>query len=253
MTAPVLARQVFGGGRVYRHPKTGEEAPSITTILGVLDKPALPRWAAKEAAEYAATHWPALSALPARDRVKLIKAAPWDRSGDAASVGDRVHDAIDLAIKGNTTSAPYDLDIVPFMDAFADFTDTWRPEWVTSEFTVWNRAVGYAGTGDFIARVGGLLVLGDHKTGKGVYPEAALQLHALAHAEAVVRPDGTEDPLPEIDRLAVLHLRPHQWELIEVHRTPETWAAFQYAARLHAWKRTQEHTVFGARRTGTVQ
>lgn len=252
MTAPVLARQVLGGGRFYRHPRTGEEAPSITTILSVLDKPALPRWAAREAAEYAVAHWDALGALPARDRVKLIKAAPWDRSGDAASIGDRVHDHIDRLVRGEPTDRPYEREVIPFMDAFDDFVDTWRPEFRMSEFTVWNRTVGYAGTGDFLACIGGQLILGDHKTGKGVYAEAALQLHALAHAEVIVYPDGNEEPLPQVDRLAVLHLRPNRWELIEVPRNPQTWAAFKAAVLLHRWKQ-QEHTAFGTRRSGTVR
>lgn len=251
MTGPKLARQVFGSGRIYRHPVTGEEAPSITTVISALDKPALPRWAAREAAQYAVEQWAVLANLPARERTDLIKAAPWRSSGDAADLGTAVHDAVDRlntgrsALNGNADAT------APFLRQFADFTATWKPEFLHSEFTVWNRTHRYAGTGDFIARIGDRVFLADTKTGKGVWPEVALQLAALAHGECMVTPDGNERPLPDIDALAVLHLRPNGWEFIQVHDDEANWRAFLAARSLTAWK-TRSHAVFGTRVSGSA-
>jgi hypothetical protein len=60
------------------------------------------------------------------------------------------------------------------------------------------------------------VVLLDVKTGKRVYPEAALQLAAYAAADFLGRPDGTEQPLPAIEAGAVLHLRPGGYQLVPV-------------------------------------
>jgi len=40
MSTPALAHNVRGRGRHYTHPVDGEDVPSITNIIGVLDKPA---------------------------------------------------------------------------------------------------------------------------------------------------------------------------------------------------------------------
>jgi hypothetical protein len=87
VTGPALARST-AYGRVYEHPVTGEVVPSVTTVIKCLDKPALPRWSAKAAAEYADRQWKALSELGSEERVALIKGAPWRESGKGRRPGD---------------------------------------------------------------------------------------------------------------------------------------------------------------------
>lgn len=57
MTAPRLATKGPGGTRLYPWPPTDPDfyAPSVTTVLGKLAKPALVPWAAKVTAEQAAS------------------------------------------------------------------------------------------------------------------------------------------------------------------------------------------------------
>ena len=38
----------------HRYKLDGQWVPGVTTILGVLDKPAIPKWAASQVAEYVA-------------------------------------------------------------------------------------------------------------------------------------------------------------------------------------------------------
>ena len=84
MTTPALAQNVKGKGRHYQHPKTGELVPSVTNIIGVLNKPALPRWAAKVVAEQAAAMKTSLPNLDDAEVVDMLKGAPWRSSTRAA-------------------------------------------------------------------------------------------------------------------------------------------------------------------------
>jgi len=246
MTKPALARST-ANGRVYTHPLTGEQVPSVTTIIsGGVPKPALPRWAAKAAAEYAAKTWDVLTALDADERVALIKGAPWRESGAAADLGTAVHDAVDHWCRDAPMPA-WAPGVEPFMEQFVDFLEQRQPEFLHNEVTVWNRTHGYAGTLDFIAAIGSKVTLGDTKTGKGVYPEVALQLTALARAEFILHPDGTEEPLPTIEQLGVLHLRPKSWALVPVVTSDACWRAFLAAAEITRWTRDIAPSVLGPR------
>ena len=84
--------------------------PSSTTILGIKANPAIPPWASKMAAQYAAEknielfteHQnrdklnldDLLNDLTSEEYVKDVKGAPWRKSGDAMDIGTMVHDMI---------------------------------------------------------------------------------------------------------------------------------------------------------------
>jgi hypothetical protein len=245
VTSPPLAKST-PNGRVYEHPITGETAISVTTAIKSLDKPALVPWAAKMAAEYAVQNWDLLSPLGDEERIDLIKGAHRRSSGKAADLGTAVHDACDHWVR-NEPMPSWEKGVEPFMEQFVDFLEKRRPEFVRTEVTVWNRTYGYAGTFDWLAYIGGRLTLGDHKTGKGVYPEVGLQLTALAHAEFILSPDGIEEPLPEVELFGALHLRPRSWALIPVQRSEETWRAFLAALELTRWTRETAPNILGPR------
>src|SRR5690606_39338742 len=67
------------------------------------------------------------------------------------------------------------------------FRSRFQPKWELCEATVFNHTVGYAGTLDGLATIGGKTYLIDFKAANGIYPDYSLQLHALAHGEEVVR------------------------------------------------------------------
>jgi hypothetical protein len=251
VTAPKLARST-ASGRVYEHPLTGERVPSVTTIIsGGVPKPALPRWAAKSAAEYAAKSWDTLAPLDADERVTLIKGAPWRESGRAADLGSLIHDAIDCWLS-DAPLPDWPADAEGFMAGFTDFLSEREPHVVHTEGTIWNREHGYAGTFDLLAVINGRLTLIDHKTGKGVYPEVALQLSALAHGEVIVAPDGSEQPMPAVDLFGVLHLRPRSWALVPVTPTGVSFDAFLAAKQITEWTRDVAPGVLGARLGGAA-
>jgi hypothetical protein len=104
--------------------------------------------------------------------------------------------------------------------------------------TVFNPEAGYAGTLDWVADIPALgegLTLGDIKTGKGVYPETALQLAAYRHATFAESSRGQVSvDMPKTERAVVLHIRPTvdgkpaYYELIPVQTDEETFNTFRY-------------------------
>lgn len=245
MTAPALATST-DRGRIYTHPVSGEQVPSVTTCIDMLNKPAIPRWAAKAAAEYAVKSWDTLAALGADERTTLIKGAPWRQSEKAANLGTAVHDAVDHWCRNEPMPTWAD-GVAPFMEQFVLFLEAFNPQFTRNEVTVWNRTEGYAGTFDWLAHIGGRLTLGDTKTGRNVYPEVALQLAALANAEFIIDEDGYETPMPKVDALAVLHLRPRSWSLIPVERSDGSWRAFLATRQMWAWSHEVAPSALGAK------
>jgi hypothetical protein len=235
VTAPALASTASQGHRVYTW--AGREFPSVTAILkGGVPAPFLVQWAAKAAAEYAVANLDRLALLPAGQAVREVKRAPWQQRDQAAELGTAVHAAIEADAAGHPRPELPD-QAGPLLAAYERFAADHRPTWLASEATVFSRRYGYAGTLDAICalpRLGQVVVL-DCKTGRGVYPEAALQLAAYAHAEFVGRPDGTEQPLPPIEGGAVLHLRPAGYRLIPVPVGRAVLEAFLAALAVFRW------------------
>src|SRR5690606_2382288 len=98
MTAPARSRNIRIRGsssRIYTDA-AGREYPSVTSVIGLLDKSdALVPWAAKAAAEYAVLHRDALAQLPAPDAITLIKNNWRQKRDQAADLGTLVHDYLD--------------------------------------------------------------------------------------------------------------------------------------------------------------
>ena len=179
MTTPALAENVKGKGRHYRHPVTGDLVPSVTNVLGILAKPALPRWAAKEVAEKAWQLRRSLDAMGEEDAISVLKQSPWRKSGRAAERGTTIHAYLEARINGLEPEI-VDGEAKRYQAGAEAWLEQWNPEPIATELTVF--APDYAGTGDLWCTVAGEPRLVDFKTSKAVYPEAAVQLGALAAA-----------------------------------------------------------------------
>lgn len=254
---PANATTSRGGAREYTWPPTGEKFVSVTTAIGVIDKPALRGWIGRSVAEYAINNLKQVVQIAEKDpegAVDLLKGAPWRQRDKAANIGSSVHAAIEAQIVGRPTP-PVPDELAPFMTQFAAFVETFKPVFEMSEATVYSREHGYAGTLDSMAALA-LTLMGDRtlldvKTGSGVYSEAALQMSAYARAEFIGLPDGTEAPMPPIDSAAVLHLRPDSFELIPVRIDAEIFATFLSALDIFRAKKTERSWIGNAiRREG---
>lgn len=242
MTSPVLAQEQPDGSRLYVHPITGEKVPSVTSVLKMIAKPRLDMWMAGLCARYAAENWEELSQMQDWQRIELIKGAPAEQREMARVLGNEVHEAIDSFAVGRPAEVTKASS--SYLDRFIDFMLTQRPRVIESEVTVWSRRYQYAGTADWIMEFsGGLIVLGDNKTGKNVHGDAALQLAALACADFIIREDGTEEPMPAIGRRYVLHLRPRSWKLYEPRNYADCFSAFLAAREIMRWQHEIEPEI----------
>lgn len=221
-------------GRFYRW-KDDPPYRSVTNIIGKgLSKPALPYWAAKSSAQFAVDNMAQIESLIASSgkaaAVDLIKGSPWRTRDKAADVGTALHDAAESYAIGRTyTATP---EVQPYVDAFMAWVAAFEPTFEAAEFTVYSRTRSYAGTGDCIAVIDGERWLIDYKTGaSGPWPEAGLQIAALRYAEFVGLPDGTEGPVPVVDRTGILKVRPEGATLYPIRADELVHRHFLYCAQ----------------------
>jgi len=228
MTTPTLAQNVRGKGRHYQHPTTGELLPSVTNVIGVLNKPALPRWAAKMVAEQAVAMRHSLPNLEPDEAVDMLKGAPWRKSGRAADRGTTIHAYLEAKMSGLD---PREIsgEAARYRKAADAFLEEWQPEPLHLEMTVFG--ADYAGTGDMWASIRGKVAVLDYKTSKAVYPEAALQLAALAHATMTA--DGS--PTPKVEEAWVVRIGEDGYEAKQVADLDYNFQAFRACLQVWHW------------------
>ncbi|MDX2340940.1 PD-(D/E)XK nuclease family protein [Micrococcus sp. M4NT] len=203
MTQPRLAHQT-PSGRMYARSLSGlPEVPSITTVIG-MEKTDLDGWIGWMAADAVVKDERLAQAVGSSARLREVARQSADaaaRFRDAAAErGDRVHDYAEQ-VSRRALGQPHTMAearaalIEQGEGAYADRFDEWwdlydvRP--VAAEITVWNHTVGYAGTLDLVARIGGRLCLIDYKTKgtgrdgrvKALDPKVVMQLTAGLKAE----------------------------------------------------------------------
>jgi hypothetical protein len=218
--------------------------PSVTSVIAMIAKPKLTGWAARTAAQYAVDNWEELSQVSPAQRVAQIRTAHEDSASKAAQTGNAVHEVIDKWSKGEPADAPK--DVSSYVRSFISFMLEYQPRFLATEVTVWSRQHAYAGTADAVVELDGKIVLLDAKTGKRVYPEVGLQLSALRHAEFIITELGEELPMPPIEAMAALHIRPRSWKLIPVEQDNSNWSSFLAAREIWDWVHCSSADVLAA-------
>lgn len=254
---------------------------SITTIIGVLDKPALLYWAAEQTAEAAVSIAATLAGRIQEDgRENVVK---WLRDARFRQVrGQRT--ATDLGIAVHALLEEYALTGVlpegdeetrPFLEQFDRWAQKWQPKYKAAELTVYSPTYGYAGTADGIMEIGGMTVNFDYKTSrksfdnKGKpstpYPEVGLQIAAARYAElaATWRPRKFEQyrrryyalgageqeaavPVPEVDGGIVIHITPDHCDAYPVRCDEDVYTAFLYVVEAARYQFEMSKTIIGA-------
>lgn len=197
----------------HRYYLDGQPVPGVTTILGCLDKPAIPKWAAKTVAQYVADNPDAVETLRSLGESGMVKAladVPWKKRDDAATRGTTLHDYAEALLLGEEVDV--DDELVPVIEHALQFMEDWQIEPVATESAVGSREHWYAGTADLFANytrpdTGHMgVAIFDWKSGKALYPEYAWQLNAYAFAEFAGL-NGDEVALPKCDAAFGVHIR----------------------------------------------
>lgn len=226
VTAPTPGLRFYPAS--HRYKLDGEWVPGVTTILGVLDKPALPKWAAGMVAEFVADDREAVEALRTMGRepmVAALKAMPWQRRDDAATRGTTFHDFAERIARGETVEVP-DAQ-VGLVESALTFMEDWHIEPVLIEEAVASREHHYAGKLDLVADSKNGRAIFDWKSGKRIYPSAAFQLNAYAFAE-IYGENGNERRLADVGIEAAygVHIRDDGYDVYPLKFGPDIFAEF---------------------------
>ena len=171
----------------------GKRLPGVTTIDGVLDKPALIWWAGDMAREFLVgkrdvfnpDQWatpPAMEAGRAYSEQEItalaVAAGGWHRATKekAADFGSAAHDWIEADIYGVKQEKPKAPEVLSAVTAFLEWKARHHVEFVEVEWAIHDPAGRVGGKLDALALVDGILRVLDHKTGKGIYMESVIQV-----------------------------------------------------------------------------
>ena len=157
----------------------GDRVPSVTTVIGILNKPALLQWAWEMGTQ------------------ELDYKAVRDRAGD---IGTLAHYFILCDLKGERPdSSEYsqqDIEKAKIcLIHYWDWVREHRVEPIMLETPLISEQYRFGGTIDFLGKVDGQLTLVDFKTGKGIYDEFLIQLSAYEQLLAEAK------QFPEVTRL----------------------------------------------------
>lgn len=213
----------------HRYRLDGRPVTGVTTIIDRgLPKPAIAYWAARVVAETAVDDADGLAGqVAARGRdsvIRRLKRAPWRARDEAAARGTEVHAHAERLIVDDEADVPARL--APYVVGYADFLDSYEVEPLLTEVRVASRRRWYAGTADLIARMGGRTWVLDLKTSNSIHGSHALQCAAYAHADFYLDSSGREAPMPDIDRIGAVHVRPDGVRLVEFPDPDAAWEAF---------------------------
>lgn len=252
----------------------GVEVPSVTTVNKAMASYQLEKWKVKRAVDLtlrmatrSMREVHRMSEPDAKGQrhdsgavVQIMKEL--DKPSAAATQGIGVHEALEAWFATGSLPATVTDAEAPYIEQAIRWAMEWNPKPLHLEPEVYAEA-GYAGSVDGIFEINGEICIVDYKTG-GVFESAAMQLAAYAHADRLYPRTGQEpcevlaggecrcpwEPMPVVDRLAVLDLKPDRYELQWV--TPIAaglaWHAFLGAIAINALKK--HRTLFApARRT----
>jgi hypothetical protein len=162
--------------------------PSVTSIIGILDKPQLTRWKMREVAKAAiAIPGPQGDEPVERFADRAIEAA-MSQVGEAADLGSRIHAAIENLMRGSAEEPSEELK--PYVKPVLDWMRQVGVKVTHSEIVLVNAVHGFAGRVDALFTWGdgfgklGILDFKTKKTKEGekveAYDEHTLQLAAYA-------------------------------------------------------------------------
>lgn len=152
----------------------------VTTILGVLNKPALIQWSANMAVEYIEKNitlqsetWPEL--------FKEAKIAHRRKKEEAGQKGTDIHSEVEKLVAGLITSNRGILkgdekSDYPQVQHFIDWAVNNKVKFLETEKHLHSKTLFIGGIVDLLCEIDGKVWVADIKTGSGIYPEHFAQM-----------------------------------------------------------------------------
>lgn len=169
----------------HKYTYQNEVVPSVTTILSIINKPALVAWSANTAVASVAE---AIEPGKSYDEIELqrifesAKKAHTRQKVDAGNIGTFIHEWIEKYIHNERPKMPVNPSLREAVEQFLDWKNTNKVEFILSEQVVFSKKYSYIGTLDFICTIDGKPYIGDTKTSNAIYPEYFLQTSAYRQA-----------------------------------------------------------------------
>lgn len=229
MTGPIKFSEA-----AHRYWLDGKPVQGVTTLIkGGLPAPQLTYWAARTVAEYVADNPTEVDQLRNMGRspmVAALKETPWAVRDEAGRRGTEIHRLAEQLVHGKEVEVPD--EIAGHVESCVRFLDEWQPQPLIVERPVAHRAHWWAGMPDLIAKMpDGQVWLLDYKSSRsGVFAETAFQLAAYSHAEFWQDEVGNEQPMPQIDVCAAVHIRSDGYSVIPVKADDSVYAEFRHIA-----------------------
>lgn len=168
----------------------GKPMHGVTTVLKVINKPALVPWSAKCVVEYIKEH--AMKSEEAfgwfvdEKMLNEAKMSHQKKKEDAGTAGTDVHAQIETAINeaisvyGGYADKVVYAEHVPQVVKFIQWATENKVKFLASEQRLYSESLWCAGTADFVCEIEGKLYIGDVKTSSAIYPEYFIQTSAYA-------------------------------------------------------------------------
>jgi hypothetical protein len=229
----------------------GKRKPSVTTILNVINKPALIPWAVRTTVDFIGQHLDelrdSLTIAEANSIFQQARKAADAQKREAGDIGTQVHEAIRSFFRG----IEYDITKLPVQgakaySAFLDWINEHDFKCDQTEIKLYHPEYDYCGTADAIGIMDGERVLIDWKTGSGIYPEASMQ--AAAYCKALYIEAWDEMPAIEYNKAYIIRFPQKKGgfdpdrdiKILDREQIEEAFEVFLCALKIYRWQGRQK-------------
>lgn len=168
----------------------GKIVYGVTSVTGILDKPALMYWAVNQAIsvlEAKLEPGKALDEIEIKNLLEEARRAHTIKKDKSADVGTLIHKWVESYIsarikKEPLPKRPVNKEMKNAIDGFFKWAKENKVQIMASEQKIYHTKYKYAGTLDLEGMVNGKRTVIDLKTGKAIYPEMLLQASAYLKA-----------------------------------------------------------------------
>ncbi len=161
------------------------EMPSVTTVLGILDKSEfLIPWAVRACTGFIRKNKGDRDRYPTLDALLGAAESEWRTARDeAADIGSDIHNLIEKYIKnGMDAAGTMRPEVEHGFLAFLEWEKTMKVRWEESEMTIHHPELYYGGTLDAVAVIGTERYVIDFKSSNGFYDTFGPQIAAYREA-----------------------------------------------------------------------